>query len=862
MRTVFLITILGLISLASRADHIIGGEMYYTWLSATGTGNNYQITLKLFVRCDATNAQIDPDVNIAIYDGAGNYYTTLREVPRNNLEQYTATDIDPCIVNPPYVCYQIAYYTTQVSLPFKPAGYYATFQRCCRRTRLTNIFSDDNNVGGTYFTKIPGTANNFDRNSGPRFSAEKGTIVCANSRFRYDYAATDPEGDSLVYSFSTAYTGGDRDDPKPDRSAAPPYTPVSYNAPFSASQPLGDKAAIDPKTGVISGIAPRAGLYIVTVSVNEYRNGVFIGEHKKEFQFTVENCVRQVVAALPDKFADCDGFVINFVNNSTPNKAYVWDFGDGNTYSTNSLATFPHTYADTGTYRVKLTVDPSSSCGDSAFSTVRVYPQLLPSFDFSGLCTTQPTQFTNTSTNDVGTFDYFKWDFGVTAATNDTSNHQAPTWQYTTPGNYTVKFFMSTTKGCEKEITKTIEIYDKPPFTSTGDTLHCIKDELQLHAESAMAGSFSWAPLYNIRGENTADPFVSPQKDTAYDVTFTDLTGCVNTKRVHIDVRDTLLVKTSADSVICTGDPVDLTATADGNYAFTWVNLDTRQIISRTNTVTVTPAGTGAYYVQVDLGSCNSRDSIFFRTVDPPDAFAGLDTTVCFGEKVLLQASGGAYYSWSPAETLTSPRQASTVAWPKDTTTYTVTVTDTLGCPKPVTAQRTIAVVPPVPAFAGNDTIIIKGQPFRLNASGGVQYLWSPADGLSSTTIPDPVTNYDRDITYHVKVYTQEGCMGEDDIHVRFMTGPEIYIPNAFTPNGDGVNDVFRPMPVGFTKMEYFRIYNRWGEEIFSSVQYLKGWDGKKNGSPAAADTYVWIVGGTNIAGQTVEKRGTVTLIR
>ncbi len=836
--------------------------MYYTWQNSTTSGNNYELTLKLFVRCDATASQIDAEVNIAIYDGAGNYYTTLRNIRRNNLEKYTATDVDPCIVNPPYVCYQIAYYTVQAPLPTNINGYYATFQRCCRRTSLTNIFSDDNNVGGSYFTKIPGTHNNFSTNSGPRFSAEKGTIVCANNKFRYDYAAADPDGDSLVYSFSTAYTGADRNQPKPDVSDAPPYTPVSYKSPFTAAQPLGDKASIDPKTGIISGIAPRAGLYIVTVSVMEYRNGVFIGEHKKEFQFTVESCVRQVVAALPDKFADCDGFVINFVNNSTPNKEYVWDFGDGNTLTTTSLATFPHTYADTGTYRVKLTVDPTSSCGDSAFSTVRVYPMLLPSFDLNGLCTTKPTQFNNTSTNDVGTFDYFKWDFGETALTHDTSNLQAPTWQYTTPGNYTVKFYMSTTKGCEKEISKVINIYDKPPFTATGDTLLCIKDPLQLHAESAMPGSYSWGPLYNITGENTPDPIVSPKMSFAYDVTFTDLTGCVNTKRVNIDVRDTIHVKTSADSLICTGDPVDLVAYADGEYSFTWTNLDTRQIISRTNTVTVTPVRTGAYYVQVDLGSCTSRDSVFFRTVDPPAAFAGLDSTICYGDKVLLQASGGAFYSWAPPETLTSPRKASTVAWPKETTTYVVTVTDTLGCPKPVTAERTITVVPPVPAFAGNDTIVMKGQPFQLNASGGVQYRWTPADGLNSTTVHNPVTNYNRDITYRVKVFTAEGCVGEDDISIRFMTGPDLYIPNAFTPNGDGVNDVFRPLPVGFTKMEYFRIYNRWGEEIYSSVQYLRGWDGKKNGNPAAADTYVWIVGGTNIAGQLVEKRGTVTLIR
>ena len=110
--------------------------------------------------------------------------------------------------------------------------------------------------------------------------------------------------------------------------------------------------------------------------------------------------------------------------------------------------------------------------------------------------------------------------------------------------------------------------------------------------------------------------------------------------------------------------------------------------------------------------------------------------------------------------------------------------------------------------------------------------------------------------------YTREGCLGEDDIRVRFMSGPNIYVPNAFTPNGDGVNDVFRPLPVGITKLELFRVFNRWGEEVFRTNEYMKGWDGKTRGRVADAGTYVWIVQGTNTAGEQMEKRGTVTLIR
>ncbi|WP_123848822.1 PKD domain-containing protein [Chitinophaga lutea] len=844
--------------MAARADHIIGGEMYYTYVRTDGSGNNvYNLTLKLFLRCDASDAQIDENVDISIYDAGGTYYNTFR-FDRNNLQRFTANDVDPCIVNPPYVCYQIGYYAGQVTLPANSNGYIATFQRCCRRTGLANISSNRNDVGATYFTRIPGTNSGFQANNSPRFEAERGAIVCANNRFRYNFAAEDPDSDSLVYSFSTAYTGGTQGDPKPTRSQTP-SVPVSYISPFTAAQPLGDKVTIDPHTGIISGIAPRSGLYIVTVSVREYRNQVLIGEHRKEFQFTVESCVRQVTAAMPDKYADCDGYTINFVNNSTPGKEYVWDFGDGSPlFVTTDLATFPHTYARQGTYQVKLVVDQQSSCGDSAYATVHVYPFLRPSFDVAGLCTTKPTDFRHTSTNDVGNFEYLKWDFGEAALQNDTSNQNNPRWQYTVPGDYTVKLLMRTDKGCERTISETFTIYDKPPFTTTRDTALCINDVLQLRAESLLPGSYQWGPLYNITGENTPTPTVSPKVDTEYQVTFTDATGCVNTKKVLIDVKDKLLVTAPNDSVICTGDPVDLKAVVDGPYAFTWTDVDTRQVVGAQQNVTITPARSSMYEILVTLGTCFNRDSVYYKLVDPPRADAGADATICHGETIWLEASGGSSYRWEPAATLTSPRRARTQAWPKDTTTYTVTVTDTLGCPKAVTADVTINVVPPVPAFAGNDTILIKGRPFQLNGTGGFRYEWSPADGLSSTNIPNPLTTIDRAFTYHLKVYTKEGCLGEDDINLRFMAGPEIYVPNAFSPNGDGLNDLFRPIPVGITRLDYFRVYNRWGQLVYNTQEYMKGWDGRG----ADNGTYVWVVGGLNDTGQMVEYKGTVVLIR
>jgi gliding motility-associated-like protein len=266
--------------------------------------------------------------------------------------------------------------------------------------------------------------------------------------------------------------------------------------------------------------------------------------------------------------------------------------------------------------------------------------------------------------------------------------------------------------------------------------------------------------------------------------------------------------------------------------------------------------------MQVTLGNCFTRDTVNFKVVDPPHAYAGEDTTICYGDKVTLHASGGSSYVWTPTDVLSAPTRSVTVAGPLTTTDFIVTVTDVLGCPKPVNDTVKISVIPPVPAFAGNDTILIKDQPFRLHATGGARYAWSPVDGLSDPDIDTPLTLINHDITYTVTVYTEEGCFATDDIHLRFIVGPDIYVPNAFSPNGDGQNDIFRPLPVGIVHMDFFRVFDRWGKSMYSNTEYLKGWDGTVNGHPAAVGTYVWVVQGQDIHGNTLLRKGTVTLIR
>lgn len=863
----------------ARASHIIGGEMFYEYLGSPSNGvSRYQITLKLFRVCEhgGNLAEMPPSVYFAVFSKDNGTRTDLRQFNRSGpVQTVTSGQIDPCIVNPPTICFEIGVYEGVIEVADNNQGYTVAFQSCCRDNFIenvvnTNVPNDPSRPGNgaTYSTDLPGRTNGIIGSSGPVFAKDLAVVVCAGKKFTYDFSATDKDGDSLVYSFCDAYGGGQTTGSSgiPPAAAAPPYFSVPYRNPYSGEEPLGDAAVIDPKTGVISGIAPPAGKYVITVCIAEYRNGVQIGTHRKDFHITVTTCTRLVTAAMPDKYADCDGYTISFVNNSTPGKTYYWDFGDGTDSTTTSLDPIRHTYAADGVYTVKLYVDRSSSCGDSASATVYVFPLLRPDFSFSGLCTTKPTQFQNTSNTSSGNdaINYYRWDFGVPTLDNDTSLTRSPTYQYTTPGQYNVELLIRTVQGCERTYYDSITIYDKPPLTTTSDTPLCHKDAVQLRAESIVPGSYAWTPNnYFITGANTATPTVNPDEDTAYTVTFTDATGCVNSQRIAIDVKDTLLVYGPVDSTACTGDTIHLNAYSDGTYAFSWHDLSNNSIISNNAEADVTPLPPAASYaVQVTLGSCSSRDTVNYKIVDPPNAYAGEDTTICYGDQVTLKASGGSSYTWTPSDIVTFPTRAVTTARPLQTTDFIVTVTDILGCPKPVQDTVQIGVVPPVPAFAGNDTILIRDQPFQLHATGGVRYEWAPADGLNNPNIDTPWTNINRDFTYTVTVYTTEGCFGKDDIHLRFIVGPDIYIPTGFSPNGDGLNDIFRPLPVGIVQMDFFRVFDRWGKMMYANTEYMKGWDGTFNGQPAAIGTYVWVVQGKDIHGSTLLRKGTVTLVR
>ncbi|MGG9970665.1 PKD-like domain-containing protein [Ferruginibacter sp. SUN002] len=174
----------------------------------------------------------------------------------------------------------------------------------------------------------------------------------------------------------------------------------------------------------------------------------------------------------------------------------------------------------------------------------------------------------------------------------------------------------------------------------------------------------------------------------------------------------------------------------------------------------------------------------------------------------------------------------------------------------------TIKVNPKVPAFAGKDTNAVIGKPLQLTATGGVSYQWNPGGLLNNSSISNPIATLSGDTRFVVKVTDNLGCVAFDTILVKAYQESTFYVPTAFSPNGDGLNDVFRPIPVGIVTFEWFRVYNRWGELVFESNEWMKGWDGIYKGEKQPEGTFVWQVKGKNINGKEIYLKGPVVLVR
>jgi gliding motility-associated-like protein len=280
----------------------------------------------------------------------------------------------------------------------------------------------------------------------------------------------------------------------------------------------------------------------------------------------------------------------------------------------------------------------------------------------------------------------------------------------------------------------------------------------------------------------------------------------------------------------------------------------------------------GTYYIKGTPSDtkCPALKAVAVTPLPVPVADAGTDITICFGNNTQLNALPGAVaYTWTPAIFLDNAAIINpSVINPKPGQwVYHLTITDANGCKSLADEQVMISVTSPPKVGLPADTLIVKNQPLQLNAadlsgSGITNYTWSPPTGLNDPFIKNPIAITDKDIMYRLDVSTAAGCKGTTYIIVKVYDKADIYVPSAFTPGGNGLNDLFRAIPVGMREFHFLTVFNRWGQMVFTTTDFKKGWDGAVATKDQATNVYVWIAEAVDYKGNLVRKKGTVTLIR
>ncbi len=346
-----------------------------------------------------------------------------------------------------------------------------------------------------------------------------------------------------------------------------------------------------------------------------------------------------------------------------------------------------------------------------------------------------------------------------------------------------------------------------------------------------------------------------------------DANGCIASTSAIIPLLDTMRLFAGADTSICVGSSYTMQPQSNAQTSiWAWTPKASLNDSIIANAI-ATPLDTTQYILTAQWGLCTRKDTMQINVLHKPIAHAGNDTMICYKTSALLRGwvsniSGAVNYLWTPSNTVTPANNRFATAKPDTSQLYTLTIKDNYGCNFSVSDDVMVIMQPPVPAYAGNDTNAIVGVPHQLLSSGGVQYLWSPAATLNNATTQNPLATLFNDTYFTVEVTDIAGCKGYDDVFIKAYQGPTYYIANAFTPNNDGLNDIFKPKSVGIKSTEYFRVFNRYGQMMYETNKWNKGWDGTYNGQKQPGGVYIWYIKGIDENGKKVELKGTVMLVK
>lgn len=568
------------------------------------------------------------------------------------------------------------------------------------------------------------------------------------------------------------------------------------------------------------------------------------------------------------------------VQGSTIN-GWQWVFGDGSPVGTTQNPC--HTYSNPGSYNVTVVVTSADGCTGNASHTILVNDNPTADFSLASVCLDDAASFTDMSTVSAGAVTGWNWDFGDGA--NSTTKN--PTHKYTNPGQYTVQLIASAGTGCSDTITKPINVHPMPVadfnFTDVCDGNPLPLTDLSNISGGTIAGyQWDFGDSQSGSNQNENHNYGGPGQ-YAVTLIITSDSGCTDTVTKTVEVYPMPQVDYTPTSV-CLGVTTQFTdkTNVPGGVAQSWIwNFGDGSANQGGQNPTHTYNQSGQYttslIVTTAKGCVDSVSHIVNVNAVPvvdfeADTLNGCDPVCANFTNLVTIASGNiATYSWDFGDGGSSPNADPSHCYNSNSGSLvnydvTLTVVSDSGCTATLTKQNYIATYPyPIADFIANpDTKPISDGEisFEDKSYGSAKWDWDLGDGDSST-VQNPVHVYKDTGRFAVvlRIENQYGCSDTTWKYIEIEPEFFIYIPNAFTADGDNINDYWHPVVYGVDEMDTY-IFDRWGEIIWEGHQLDSKWDGKVKGTTAETEVYVYLVVVKTVLGETKEYRGKVTLLK
>lgn len=412
------------------------------------------------------------------------------------------------------------------------------------------------------------------------------------------------------------------------------------------------------------------------------------------------------------------------------------------------------------------------------------------------------------------------------------------TFTVTTPGLYHVQVMLC---GNLRKDSVLVTAAAPPLFTAGSDRIKCNSDTVVITATTGFL-NYTWSNAYNIVSSSGNTLIVDPSVDTSYYVAAEKTPGCFAFDTVRIKVYHSPSIDLGTDTSFCSGGSILLNAANPAFQSYSWNTGSTLPGIS--------VSAPGNYDITATTANgCISRDTIRVVNVWPIPVFQlQKKSELCAQDTLVLDPGNFTSYLWQNGS-VNRTYSVSSIG------KYVVQVKDANGCMQKDSMEVTNIL--PLPfAFLSADTIICSYSNIILKASNNyTAYHWN-------TGSRSPVIETGNPAMYWLEVTDSKGCTGRDSIRVdvkNCMTG--VFVPNAFTPNNDNNNDVFRARAFGIIANFRLRVYNKWGELVYETTDHTKGWDGKHKGALLRTDIFVWTCS-YELGGIKEFQKGTVTLLR